>query len=87
MEIQWEKTTRQKFEQLMVKIPVFMRGIAQEKISQAAQGFAKQNNRQEVIEKDMVDAFFQETPFAFQGLVKTDLQNAGIDYTQYGYER
>ncbi len=87
MEIQWEKTTQQKFEQLMAKIPVFMRGIAQQKISHAAEESAKQSGRQEVIEKDLVDAFFKETPFAFLGLVKTDLESVGIDYTRYGYDR
>ncbi|MFH1691443.1 MAG: PCP reductase family protein [Candidatus Omnitrophota bacterium] len=87
MDMPWEKKTQEKFEQLIAKIPVFMRGIAQGKISQAAVEFARQNNHQEVIEKDMVDAFFQETPFAFQGLLKTDLESVGIDYTQYGHAK
>lgn len=87
MDIQWQQKVRQKFEQLMNKIPVFMRGIAQQKISEAAAEAAKKDNRQEIIEKDLVDAFFKETPFAFYGPMKADLQNAGIDFTQYGYER
>lgn len=87
MDIVWEVETKKKFDELMNKIPVFMRGIAQQKISGAASEAAKKDNRGEIIEKDLVDAFFKETPFAFYGPMKTDLQNAGIDYTQYGYER
>lgn len=87
MAMSWHKETKEKFDQLMLKIPVFMRKIAQEKISQAAQDFAKKDNRSEIIEKDLVDAFFKETPFAFYGPMKADLQNAGIDYTRYGYDQ
>ena len=83
----WDKTTKEKFDQLMAKIPVFMRGIAQEKVSKAAEKLTAENNRSEVTEKDMVDAFFKETPFGFHGPMKADMEAVGIDYTQYGYEQ
>ena len=83
----WDQTTEEKFKQLIEKVPVFLRGIAQEKVSQKAQSLAQKENRKEVAEKDLVDAFFAETPFGFHGPMKTDMQNLGIDYTRYGYDK
>ena len=83
----WDQTTEEKFKQLIEKVPVFLRGIAQEKVSKKAQSLAQKENRKEVAEKDLVDAFFAETPFGFHGPMKTDMQNLGIDYTRYGYDK
>ena len=48
---------------------------------------ATQANRLAVTEKDLVDAFFSETPFGFHGPMKCDMDEFGIDYTQYGYDK
>jgi len=66
-EISWGEQTQHQFEQLIEKIPVFLRSIAREKVSQKAQSIARDNNRTVIGEKDMVDAFFIETPFGFHG--------------------
>lgn len=87
VKISWDKTTEEKFKLLLGKMPVFLRGIAQAKISQKAQNLARQGNRLEISEKDMVDALFTETPFGFQGLMKNDLISVGIDYIKYGYAK
>ncbi|MCK5259918.1 MAG: DUF2621 family protein [Candidatus Omnitrophica bacterium] len=83
----WDKNTEEKFKQLIQKIPIFLRNIANEKVSKAAEGFAEKENRPQISEKDLVDAFFKETPFGFHGPMKTDMEAVGIDYTQYGYEK
>lgn len=83
----WEKDTEGKFKELIEKVPVFLRAIAQEKVSKRAESIAQKENRSEVIEKDLVDAFFTETPFGFHGPMKSDMESVGIDYTKYGYER
>ena len=83
----WDKLTEEKFKQLIEKVPVFLRGIAQEKVSKRAERFARENNRTEICEKDMVDAFFSETPFGFHGPMKTDMESVGIDYRKYGYQK
>ena len=83
----WDKLTEEKFKQLIEKVPVFLRGIAQEKVSKRAERFARENNRTEICEKDMVDAFFSETPFGFHGPMKTDMESAGVDYRKYGYQK
>jgi len=87
MDIDWNKDAEIKFNQLIEKIPVFLRDVAAEKVSKSAQGFAQQENRMEMTEKDLVDALFKETPFGFHGPLKTDMQVVGIDYTKYGYEK
>jgi len=81
----WDKATLEKFRLLIGKMPVFVRGTAEQRVSEKAQGLARAGGRPEVSEKDMVDAFFAQTPFGFQGLMKNDLSAVGIDYTKYGY--
>lgn len=84
--IAWDKDAREKFELLLAKIPVFLRSIAQKKVSQRAENITRQEGRLEVSQKDMVDAFFLETPFGFHGPMKSDMEEIGIDYRKYGYE-
>ncbi len=83
----WEKEVEEKFKQMMEKIPIFLRPIAQDRVSKRAEAIARQENHPAITEKDMVDAFFRETPFGFHGPMKTDMKDVGIDYVKYGYER
>ena len=87
MDTVWDKTTEEKFRQMIERIPVFLRAIAQEKVSQKAEKIVKGDNRSEISEKDMVDAFFATTPFGFHGPMKCDMKELGIDYTKYGYPK
>ena len=83
----WSKQAQGIFNKLIKKTPVFIRAMAKEKISKKAESFAKENNREQVEEKDVVDAFFAETPFGFHGPMKCDMEEFGIDYEKYGHER
>jgi hypothetical protein len=85
--MEWEKTTKDKFEQILAKMPVFMRPIAQKAITEKTEGNAKNANRAQVEERDLIDALFSETPFGFHGMMKNDLNSMGIDYMKYGYEK
>lgn len=85
--IAWEQNAELKFKQMLVKIPVFLQGIAREKISNKAESLARSDNRDMIVEKDLVDACFAETPFGFHGPMKCDMEEIGIDYKKYGYER
>lgn len=87
MSIAWEVTTKEKFNQLLAKVPVVLRGMAQEKVSKKAENIAGKEGRSQVTEKDLVDAFFAETPFGFHGPMKTDMETLGIDYAKYGHAR
>ena len=81
----WEQEAQDKFRKLLDKVPVFMRGIAEEKVSKKAESLAREDNRNRVSEKDMVEAFFAETPFGFHGLMKSDMDAVGVDYRNFGY--
>lgn len=83
----WEKIDEERFNQLIAKIPVFLRSVAMEKVSQRVEKILMQENRQVASERDLVEAFFLETPFGFHGPLKMDMQLLGIDYTKYGYEK
>ena len=85
--LNWDENAKLDFEAILGKIPVFLRGIAQQKVSQKAEMNARHENRQAVSPKDVVDAFFSETPFGFHGPMKTDMQALGIDYEKYGYSK
>ena len=86
-EIKWDENTQQQFEQLITKIPIFLRSMAKEKVSKRAETIVNEDNRTMIVEKDMVDAFFIETPFGFHGPLKTDMEAIQIDYTKYGHPK
>jgi hypothetical protein len=83
----WDKESKLKFDAILGKIPAFLRPMAEKKVSQKAESLARAEGRSEVSLKDVVDAFFIETPFGFHGPMKTDMQALGIDYQKYGYEK
>jgi len=81
----WDPDTQKKFDQMIGKMPVFVRGMAKKGVAAKAEGLAAEAGRSQVSERDLVDAFFSETPFGFQGMMKEDLKAVGIDYTRYGH--
>lgn len=81
----WEKETKIRFDQIIARIPVFLRSIALDKVSQKTEDLVKAGGRQEVTEKDIVGAFFAVTPFGFHGPLKNDMKEIGIDYEKYGH--
>jgi len=81
----WEKTAKDSFEAVLGKIPVFLRPMAMQKVSKKAEQIAQNQGREEVSEKDVVDAFFVETPFGFHGPMKMDMDALKIDYRKYGH--
>ncbi|MBI5149168.1 MAG: DUF2621 family protein [Candidatus Omnitrophica bacterium] len=87
MDITWETATEEKFRQLLEKVPVFVRDMARARVSRKAESLAGKEGRAQVTEKDMVGAFFAETPFGFHGPMKSDMEAIGIDYTRYGHPR
>jgi hypothetical protein len=83
----WDKAAKESFDAILAKIPVFLRAIAEKKVSQKAETNACREHRTEVSQKDVVDAFFMETPFGFHGPMKMDMETLGIDYKKYGYSK
>ena len=84
--ITWDKAVEEKFQEIIGGIPDMIRGIAETRVSKKAESIVREDNRRVINEKDMVDAFFAETPFGFHGPMKTDMQTHGVDYKKYGYK-
>jgi hypothetical protein len=84
--VTWEKTAREQFEKLLEQIPDLVRGIAETRVSKKAESIVREANRLIIAEKDMIDAFFAETPPAFMGAMRNGMQELGIDYTKYGHK-
>lgn len=87
MNVIWEKSAEENFHKLIGKVPAPMRGIAKDKISKKVLDLITKEARTEITEKDVVDAFFEATPFGFHGPMKCDMEAIGLDYTKYGYQR
>jgi hypothetical protein len=85
-QIPWDDNVYANFERMLSKIPVFMRPIAQKQVSAKAQTLAAQSKRACITEQDLVDAFFEVTPFGFHGPMKADMEEFGIDYQKYGHQ-
>jgi len=83
--VTWDKGTEDNFKKLINKVPVFLRNMARDKVLKKVEALVKNDNRTEIGEKDMVDAFFEVTPFGFHGPLKCDMEEFHIDYTQYGH--
>ena len=64
-----------------------MRDFAREKVLKKAESIVVKKGRTEVTEKDMIDAFFAETPFGFHGPMKSDMNELDIDYIKYGHPK
>jgi len=84
-DIVWDITAREKFEAILSKIPVVLRSIAAQKVSQKAEANARIEDHTQVSLKNVVDAFFMETPFGFHGPMKMDMEALGIDYEKFGH--
>ena len=83
--IRWDKPTEEKFQKILEQIPDLIRGIAETRVNKKAESIVRQDKRGVIMEKDMVDAFFAETPKGFMGPMKSGMEELGIDYKQYGY--
>ncbi len=84
--VTWEQSTQDSFLKILEQIPYMLRGIAEIRVTKKAEGLVREQNRAVITEKEMVDAFFAETPPPFVGEMKKGMQELGIDYVKYGYE-
>ena len=85
-QITWETTTHEQFQKILEEIPDMIRGIAEVRVRKRAENIVQQAGRSVITEKDMVNAFFAETPPGFIGLMKKSLERLGVDYTKYGHQ-
>ena len=84
--VSWDKPTEEKFLVILKQIPDMIRGIAETRVNNKAQSIVRAQNRAVIEERDMVEAFFAETPPAFKGAMVKSMQELGIDHKSYGFE-
>ncbi len=83
MEVVWKEETKIKRDKIIENLPQFHRTIAEQLIKQKSEELAKKRNSQEVEDKDLITAFFQEVPPAFKGMLQRLLTQLNVDYSQY----
>ena len=84
-EITWDDGVEEKFRQMIGKIPKVLQGMAKKQVLEKSHKLVVADHRSVITEKDMVDAFFEVTPFGFHGPMKCDMEEFGIDYVGYGH--
>ena len=84
--ITWEDRTFENFEKILQEIPHMIRGIAEVRVTKKAQSLVAGAGGQVIEEKDMVDAFFIETPGGFLPPMMATMDELGIDYKKYGHK-
>ena len=82
----WDKTAEEHLFMILEQIPALIRGIAETRVTKKAEAMAIAGGRQEISHKDMVDAFFAETPPAFVPAMKQSMIDLEIDYGKYGHK-
>lgn len=83
--IRWEEDTEKKFLIILEQIPALIRGIAETLVNKKAVRLVQEDSRTMVEEKDMVAAFFSETPAGFRADMIKSMEDLGIDYRAYGF--
>ncbi|UCD15637.1 MAG: radical SAM protein [Candidatus Omnitrophota bacterium] len=83
VEVKWDEIVEKKFKEAVSKMPFFHRRIAEKLVKAKSESIARRENNGEISEGVLVNAFFQETPAVFKGLMKGVLKEAQIDYNKY----
>ena len=83
MGIIWSRETKEKFNKITENLPQFHRTIAQKLIKIKSEEIAEARNSEEVEDKDLIVAFFQEVPPAFKEMLQRLLKQLNIDYSKY----
>ena len=81
--LQWESMAREKFDNMIQRIPLFHRSLAREVAYTRAELNARERGSALVEEGDIVRAFFSEVPMAFYNLMIKLFEDVGFDYKKY----
>ena len=79
----WDKTTEEKFNRMLSKMPIFHRHMTEVTATQKAESNAKERNSRVVEEEDLMRAMFSEVPLQFYSLMIKLLDDVGFNYKKY----
>ncbi|MBU1124763.1 MAG: hypothetical protein KKC84_01940 [Candidatus Omnitrophica bacterium] len=85
--MEWDRSTQDEFNALIVKIPVFHRRITEEAVTKKAEELAAARKSPCVEKEDVVGAFFLDVPTPFYSMMIRLLDQSGFDYKKYGFPR
>ncbi len=83
----WEPKTKEKFEAMISKIPVFHRRITEEAVTRKSEEIARARNSQAVQEQDVISAFFSDVPSPFYSMMVRLLEQTRFDYKKYSFPK
>jgi len=83
----WEPKTKEKFEAMISKIPLFHRRITEEAVTKKSEEIAQLRNSQAVQEQDVISTFFSDVPSPFYSMMVRLLEQTGFDYKKYGFPK
>lgn len=83
--MEWNVETKEKFELVISKMPLFHRGIAKCAVTKKSEENAITRGAIVVEEKDVIAAFFSEVPVPFYSMMIRLLEQSGFDYGEYGF--
>lgn len=83
----WELNTQTKFKDVISKLPIFHRHIAESAVSRKAEETAKSRDALQVEEQDVIAAFFSDVPSPFYSMMVRLLEQTGFDYKKYGFPK
>jgi len=83
----WDNATKDKFQKMTAKIPLFHRRLTEEAVSKMAQENALARKSSKIEEVDVVSAFFSGVPSPFYSMMIRLLDQAGFDYKKFGFPK
>ena len=83
----WDSQLKEKFDALILRIPVFHRRITEEAIIKRSEENASSRNSAKVEEVDVISAFFSDVPSPFYSMMVRLLDQSGFDYKKYGFPK
>ena len=81
--LEWEGQALRKFENMIRRIPLFHRQIAQQVVEKKAEQNALARQANLVEESDIVKAFLSEVPMAFHSLMIRLMDEVKFEYRPY----
>ncbi len=81
--MQWQQDTKEKYDQMISKIPIFHRQVAVAVVEKAAEINARDRKSDQIEECDVIRAFLTEVPPAFYSLMIRLFNDVGFDYKKY----
>jgi hypothetical protein len=83
IKLDWDTTARKKYQEMILKIPLFHREIAKKVVDKKAVLNAQERKSSVVEESDIIRAFFSEVPMTFYSLMVRLFDEVGFDYKKY----